>query len=293
MNLIRPTPEQLTLLRKLNNENTTTNPLTFFSVPFLDARTLLNFLRRSKFSLEQTKKRLDTYFTVKNAFPEFFTKRDITLPELQRIYEIWSFAVLPILTPQGRRVTVVMYRGRNFQMEDTVNFCKIVLMMTDIRAQEEEGVHDILVVDAAPVQLKNLGNVSLVAVKRFLFCALEGLPVRVKEFHVINASPLVGLVVKWASRFVKDKVIRRVQIHDSLESLHECLPKKFLPEEIGGTAGKLEDFMQQCWVTLEEHVEWFKEQEKFKSDESKRVGKEAPCGSNFGPEGSFRQLSID
>lgn len=42
----------------------------------------MTFLRGSKFSLEKCKKKLDMYFTMRNACPEFFSDRDITRPEL-------------------------------------------------------------------------------------------------------------------------------------------------------------------------------------------------------------------
>lgn len=45
----------------------------------------MTFLRGCKFSLEKTKRKLDMYFTMRAAVPEFFTDRDISRPELQEI----------------------------------------------------------------------------------------------------------------------------------------------------------------------------------------------------------------
>lgn len=55
---------------------------------FLDDYRLLTFLRGCKFSLEKCKKKLDMYFTMRTAIPEFFTNRDVTLPELKEITKI-------------------------------------------------------------------------------------------------------------------------------------------------------------------------------------------------------------
>jgi hypothetical protein len=48
----------------------------------------MTFLRGCKFSLEKTKRKLDMYFTIRTAVPEFFGDRDVTRPELQDILKI-------------------------------------------------------------------------------------------------------------------------------------------------------------------------------------------------------------
>jgi hypothetical protein len=49
-----------------------------------------------------------------------------------------------------------------------------------------------------------------------------------------------------------------------------------------------------AWLKkLESYRDWFLEQDKMKSDESKRIGKAFNSGDLFGIEGSFRQLNVD
>ncbi|KAJ8885197.1 hypothetical protein PR048_011393 [Dryococelus australis] len=55
--------------------------------PQYDGR-MMTFLRGCKFSLEKTKRKLDMYFTMRAAIPEFFTNRDVKRPELQDILKI-------------------------------------------------------------------------------------------------------------------------------------------------------------------------------------------------------------
>lgn len=43
---------------------------------FLDDQFLINMLRGCKFSLEKTKEKLDQYWTMKSAIPDFFADRD-------------------------------------------------------------------------------------------------------------------------------------------------------------------------------------------------------------------------
>lgn len=67
------------IIRKLKN-------FLFFSSSD-DAR-IMTFLRGCKFSLEKTKRKLDMYFTMRAAVPEFFSNRDPTLPEIKEVMRI-------------------------------------------------------------------------------------------------------------------------------------------------------------------------------------------------------------
>lgn len=48
----------------------------------------MTFLRGCKFSLEKTKRKLDMYFTMRAAVPEFFSNRDPALPEIKEVMRI-------------------------------------------------------------------------------------------------------------------------------------------------------------------------------------------------------------
>lgn len=53
-----------------------------------DDQRLKTFLRGCKFSLEKVKKKLDMYYTMRNAVPEFFANRDVDRPELAEIFNV-------------------------------------------------------------------------------------------------------------------------------------------------------------------------------------------------------------
>ena len=89
-----------------------------------------------------------------------------------------------------------------------------------------------------------------------------------------------------------------------------------MPEEYGGTNGKLQDHIGNLnpdylvslisipiffshWKTdalivdVEKNAVWLSKQYKHKSNEKKRPGKEILYSDLFGMEGSFRQLTVD
>lgn len=53
----------------------------------MDDGRLRTFLRGCKFSLEKVKVKLDMYYTMRNAVPEFFAERDINRKELSLVLD--------------------------------------------------------------------------------------------------------------------------------------------------------------------------------------------------------------
>lgn len=60
----------------------------FILSTIIDDARLRTFLRGCKFSLEKVKKKLDMYYTMRNAVPEFFANRDVDRPELAEIFKV-------------------------------------------------------------------------------------------------------------------------------------------------------------------------------------------------------------
>lgn len=310
MTLVQPTPEQQLHIRTELNEDVSTRDSDLMHIkewlarqPHLpnwddDAR-IMTFLRGCKFSLEKTKRKLDMYFTMRAAVPEFFTNRDATLPDLQEVMRIVNIPPLPGLTKDGRRVVVM--RGKDLEnvAASVADAMKIVLMIGDIRLKEEQiGVAgDIYVLDACVATPQNFAQhfakFTPALLKKFFICVQEAYPVKMKEVHVINASPLVDTIINFVKPILKEKLRERIYVHENLDTMYEYVPKEILPEEYGGYAGSIVDINNMWLEKMISYRDWFLEQENVKVDESKRPGKPTNYDDLFGMEGSFKQLSID
>ncbi|ETN67653.1 multiple wing hair [Anopheles darlingi] len=165
-------PEDLASLRSWLIKQTHLNPRT-------DDQFLVNFLRGCKYSLEKTKEKLDNYYTVKTAIPEFFENRD----------------------PCNEALQTYMMFGKKIQ--------------------------------------------------------------------------------------------ERIQVHESFEALHKVIPKKYLPEEYGGSGGRLDAIIEDWRLQLIANRDFFSEDAKYRNDERKRPGKPKNASNLFGVEGSFRSLEFD
>ncbi|XP_050353393.1 alpha-tocopherol transfer protein-like [Nymphalis io] len=304
--LVQPTGEMWKKIRVELNEDVNTRDQDLTAIkewlrkqPYLpdewDEGRIMTFLRGCSFSLEKCKKKLDMYFTMRAACPEFFTNRDINRPELQELITKAQGAPLPGLTPDGRRVTICRGLDKNIDPEQLNNIFKIALMIGDVRLKEElEGVGgDIYILDASVVTPSHLAKISPSSIKKFLICVQEAYPVKLKQVHVVHTSPVIEALINFIKPFLKDKIKNRIFVHSDISTLHEHVPKDMLPEEYGGNGCSLDEVNEAWMKKLQDYTEWFKEQESVKANEALRPGKPTNYDELFGIDGSFRQLSID
>ncbi|CAH0595194.1 unnamed protein product [Chrysodeixis includens] len=304
--LVQPVGEMWQKIREELNENVNTRDQDLAAIkdwlkkqPHLpdewEDRCLLTFLRGCNFSLEKCKRKLDMYFTMRAACPEFFTNRDITRPELMDLMSRAQGPTMPGLTPAGRRVTICRGLDKNLDTHQLNDAFKIAMMIGDVRLMEEiEGVAgDVYILDASIVAPSHLGKISPSALKKFFICVQEAYPVKLKEVHVVNSTPLIDTLFNIIKPFLKEKMRNRIHFHSDYKALHEYVPKELLPEEYGGTSCALNE-INLAWVKkLEEYKDWFLKQESLVANESLRPGKPTNYDELFGIDGSFRQLSID
>ncbi|XP_043267849.1 alpha-tocopherol transfer protein-like isoform X2 [Venturia canescens] len=304
--LIHPTEEMSKRIRLELNENVETRQKDLEIIkewlvkqPHLpstyDDLRLMTFLRGCKFSLEKCKRKLDMYFTMRAAVPEFFTNRDVTRPEMREIAELINIPPLPGLTENGRRVVLMRGVDKNLPTPNPPDAMKLVLMIGDVRLKEElVGVAgDVYVLDASVATPAHFAKFTPTILKKFLICVQEAYPVKLKEVHVINVSPLVDSIINFVKPFLKEKIRNRIYVHSGMETLYEHIPKDILPTEYGGKAGPVKDIHDAWMKKLEEYRPWFEDQESVKATEALRPGKPKTQDELFGVDGSFRQLSID
>ncbi|KOB76021.1 Cellular retinaldehyde-binding protein [Operophtera brumata] len=190
---------------------------------------ILTFLRGSSFSMEKCKRKLDMYFTMRAACPEFFTNRDATRPDLN---EIMANKIqgppLPGVTPNGRRVTICRGIHPNMDAQQIVDTLKLALMIGDVRLTEEkEGVAgDIYVLDAAILGPSMLTKLSATTIKKFMICVQEAYPIKLKEVHIINTSPIVERFINFQWKYKLQEYREWFKRQDSIIANETLRPGK-------------------------------------------------------------------
>uniref|UniRef100_A0A182QUH0 CRAL-TRIO domain-containing protein n=1 Tax=Anopheles farauti TaxID=69004 RepID=A0A182QUH0_9DIPT len=268
--------------------------------PHLNARTddqfLVNFLRGCKYSLEKTKEKLDNYYTVKTAIPEFFDNRD---PDNETLQTYMSFGVnLPLphtLEVDGPRFMLVRMGAYDASKYSIVDVMKVCYMITDLLLVNDDTsiiAGHMVLVDLRGLTFACLSQFSPTFIKK-MTSVIEAFPIRTKGIHFINPSSGFDTLFKMFHGFLSKKIQERIQVHESFEALHGVIPKKYLPEEYGGSGGRLNDIIADWRKNLIANREFFADDAKYRNDERKRPGKPKNASTLFGVEGSFRTLDFD
>ncbi|KAJ9594065.1 hypothetical protein L9F63_014508 [Diploptera punctata] len=270
--------------------------------PHLTARTdsqwLITFLRGCKFSLERTKEKLDMFYTLRTALPEFFTNRDPMLPATQKLLKLGVILPLRDTDEKGRRIILLRVGIYNPAEVGILDVFKTSLMIMDILMEEDDQMiinGQINILDLSHATLSHAAQMLPSVVKKAMTTSQEGYPIRHKGVHYIHTPSGFETVYNLFKSFMKEKLKKRLYVHgDNMDALYQHLPKKILPREYGGDAGPIDKLAAEWKRKVEDRRSWFLENEKYRSDEKKRPGGRPKTQEDlFGLEGSFRQLSVD
>ncbi|KAK9730723.1 CRAL/TRIO domain [Popillia japonica] len=260
---------------------------------------LLAFLRGCKFSLERTKEKLDTYYTMRSIIPEYLSNRDPFSPALQELLKLGVF--VPLTKYGGPTDPMYMiFRTTVFDpaKHSAIDIFKINLIINDILLYEDDQmvIGGICVVnDMNNMTTSQMMCYSPSVMKKVMTCFEQGYPTRPKEIHFYRIPSFFEAVFGMVKPFMKEKMLKRVIVHRKSDeaSLRKKIPKEILPTEYGGDAGPIQDMIDHWKKKIESYSEWFKEDEQYKTDETLRPGKPKTSGDMFGIEGSFRKLNLD
>lgn len=263
----------------------------------MDDQFLIAFLRGCKYSLERAKQKLDLFYTVRQQTPEIIRNRD---PKNERIIGMirQGFGLpLPELENSASPRVVLVRPGIFDPAEYTIqDAMKVTTMMLDILLNEDDNFvvsGQLCVLDLAGVTLQHFLQYSPSFIKKMVVITQDAAPGRLKGIHWINCPRGFEQVFSLFTSFMSDKNKSRLYVHNNLESLHKSVSKKLLPKEYGGEAGSIDSIISLWEKRIEAFGDYYREEEKFGTNEAKRVDQQKSSSNIYGAEGSFRQLTID
>ncbi|KAJ8676442.1 hypothetical protein QAD02_012229 [Eretmocerus hayati] len=265
-------------------------------LPKISDSELALFLHSNYYKLEPTKSTIDTFYTIRTHVPEFFANRDpVYSAELRKIFSLAAILPLEKRTKEGYTVLVgklVDTDASNWVYNDHM---KYLSMCIDLWMYENGSTNGhILLFDTAGVAIGHAARINPMGLKKFLCYLQDGLPVRLKAMHFTSMNPVMETILNMMRPFMKKELLDVLQLHSSVDTLDKFVPLDILPEEFGGKAGSIKDLHKEQIKKLQDHRDWFLEEEsRARVDESKRLDKTKNASSLFGVEGSFKKLDID
>ncbi|KAK8726798.1 hypothetical protein OTU49_010060 [Cherax quadricarinatus] len=270
--------------------------------PHLNARTdrttILRYLRGCKFSLEETKAKMEMYYMCKGAMPDMFQGRDPQDPALRTILKMGLMFPLPGRDPQGRTVIFGRLGAWDPSKVKPEDLFRAAGMLFDVLFLEDEQTTVTGIVqanDMTGLTFKHVAALPFPLVRKVLLTWQEGYPLRPKSVHYINTPQAFDTLFNLFKPLMKEKMKNRVHVHgNKLSGMHKFVPKSMLPNEYGGTGGTIQEISEYWLQKMDHHRAWFLEDEKHRADETRRPRKPKTDAILFGSvEGSFKKLSID
>lgn len=123
------------------------------------------------------------------------------------------FSPLPGRTPEGLLAFVVGFRDpepSSFMFVEAVKLSLMVLDLTQLRDGPVPGYR--LIMDMRGSTISHVAKINFATMKRGLDYQQEGLPVRLKGVHVINAIPLVHQILAIMKPILKPETREMVSV---------------------------------------------------------------------------------
>ncbi|XP_040186065.1 alpha-tocopherol transfer protein-like [Rana temporaria] len=207
----------------------------------VDDAFLLRFLRARKFDYDRALQLLVNYYSCRKGWPELFT--DLRPSVVKPVLDSGFLTVLPHSDKEGRRVVCIRpgrWNPRDYPITENVR--AMYLSLEKLVESEETQVNGIVILaDYGGVGLSQASHFGPFIAKKVIGILQDGFPIRIKAVNIINEPRIFKGIFAILRPFLKEKIVKRFFLHGSdLSSLHSNVPKAILPDEYGGTAGKLD-----------------------------------------------------
>ncbi|XP_067014819.2 alpha-tocopherol transfer protein-like [Anabrus simplex] len=262
-------------------------------LPTIPDDQLILFLHSCYWSLERAKKTIDACFTIRTHSPEFFSRRDPLLPEVQSMWEVIDTVPLPERDLVGNKVVLCrlgITDPSKFIHGDAV---KVFLLAMDVVLAEGTQPGFRFIYDVRGLALGHLYRVNMALLRKYMVYIQEGLRLRMKSIDIINHSPLIDKFMALALPLMKQEMVQQIKFHSTMEDLYKVVPQRILPSDYGGQAGSVSSLKEALKKRMEANRKWYLENEKLLVDENKRRGSSVNAADIFGMEGSFKKLDLD
>ncbi|XP_075231069.1 alpha-tocopherol transfer protein-like [Lycorma delicatula] len=254
---------------------------------------LILFYHSCYYDMEATKSCVEIYYTTRTNTPEFFSNRNLDLPETQQALKALYYGCIPVKDPNGYQIIFHKLQSSDASKYVFNDGVKLLSMAIDACLHVEGTVPGyVFLFDMKGVKLAHLTKLSVSSLKKFFLYLQEGMPVRLKAIHVMNTHSLVDKILLLLKPFMKKELIKMIHFHTGMETVYEALSVKCFPKDYSGEQQTVDELHENFINWMQNLKSYFQDEEKFRNDEKKRLDKKRKSISNEPPI-SLQNLCID
>ncbi|CAH4033759.1 unnamed protein product [Pieris brassicae] len=259
-----------------------------FEVKEFDRDYLERFLIASKGSVEIAKKRFDKLCTLRTLMPEFLRNFDVN-DEFSRVVKWNYYCVLPKPTNDNYRVIATTAHNPDAPDIDTLELYRFVISLMEYVLKYDYSAGFEVIFDTRMYTFGLVSKFNPIIMKKCVTIFLEAFGCRLG-----SGSKLCDIVLSILKSVLSEKVVKRIVVHDTVETLQNYISEDILPVDLGGTAKCMKDICEAALEEMrkEEHVARLKFMETAGTDESKRLN-QTFNEEYLGMPGSFKSLCVD
>lgn len=196
---------------------------------------LLRFLRARYFKLEPAYKLLCNYYEFKENNPEFV--QGVHLGKLKKIGKKGIITVPPYREQTGRRI--LLYRlgpwnPSKTTIDELFQATMIVLELA-ILEQRAQILGGVCMFDLDGLTMSQAWHMTPSIAHKMIQIMVTSFPMKIHAIHIVNQSWIFDAVYQFFKPFLDDKMRSRIFFHgNDMDSLHNHIDPKFLPERYGG-----------------------------------------------------------
>lgn len=262
-----------------------------------DAVFLLRFLRTKKFSVPAACEMLERYLTIRQLFPQWFTKLDIEDPAISEIFDNGYLVPLPTRDEFGRQVIFSVAGKFDPYKFTSVQMARVHSLICEALLDDEDSqvAGYVYVNDESGMNMGFVSLWSLTDLRSIVKCIQNSTPMRHKETHFINIPHYANRIIELGVSMLSDKLKKRIIVHKSVDALKTKINPNILPLEYGGTvpmADMIKEFKAKlvkrraAILALDDmHIEVTKDATNFAGNDIGDI--------DAGVVGSFRKLEVD
>uniref|UniRef100_A0A146LGG1 Alpha-tocopherol transfer protein n=1 Tax=Lygus hesperus TaxID=30085 RepID=A0A146LGG1_LYGHE len=252
---------------------------------------LQHFLVGCKGSLENAKKKLDSYYTLRGVSPVLQGRDNIEM--LKRVARTQYLWVSPKPLPDGTMIYMLGARDANVDLYDPEATLRRALLSCEFLMRRSGIIRGKQVlIDATGFSAGHALRTPPTNLRLIATFMREAYPIRVKKFIIFNAAPYVDSMINTFVRpFLTEKLQERLIV--TKENIDKVFPyMDELPSTYGGKQGEIFELAEH-WEKAMETWDYLPNLEEVVDESARPATDKDRLNPYFGLHGSIKALVID